>query len=162
QFLDRTLVTRSGIDQHVATTQGRNRLAWIIDIGAWRTAWPRRGQAAIALQIELVRPDTRWRPALRMAPVIGHIAGTILDPGAGGIEHHRLIQDAGALAFEPVVEPGEIWIIWPEIGLVDEVVLVGANPQFLIADPRLNVLERRQYAGLEDVEPGGHMKTGDV
>src|SRR5262249_28167918 len=47
-------------------------------------------------------------------------------------------------------------------GLVDEVVLVGADPQFLIADPRLNVLERRQYAGLEDVEPGGHMKTGNV
>ncbi len=97
-----------------------------------------------------------------MAPVIGHIAGTILDPGAGGIEHRRLVHDAGALAFEPVVEPGEIRIMRPEIGLVDEVVLVGANPQFLIADPRLNVLERRQHAGLEDVEPGGHMKTGNV
>ena len=40
--------------------------------------------------------------------------------------------------------------------------LVGANPQFLIADPRLNILECRQHAGLEDIEPGGHMKTGNV
>src|SRR5262249_22991377 len=109
----------------------------------WHTAWPRRGQATVALQIESVRPGTRWWPALRMAPVIGHIASTILDPGAGRIEHHRLIHNTSALAFEPVVEPCEIRIIWPEIGLVDEVVLVRANPQFLIADPRLNVLERR-------------------
>src|SRR5205823_3423846 len=105
----------------------------------------------------------KWMPpALRMAPIMRHIADTVLDPGAGGIEHRRLIHDAGALAFEPMVEPGKIWIIWPEIGLVDKVVLVGADPQFLLADPCLNVLERRQYAGLEDVEPGGHMKTGNV
>src|SRR5262249_7494850 len=97
-----------------------------------------------------------------MAPVIRYIAGTVLDPGAGGIEHRRLIHDAGALAFEPVVEPVEIWITRREIGLVDKGVLVRANPQFLIADPRLNVVERRQHAGLEDIEPGGHMKTGNV
>src|SRR4029453_13276420 len=162
QPLDRALVTRSGIDQHVATAQRRNRLARIIDIGAWCAAWSRCGQAAVAPQIESVRPYTRWWPALRMAPVMRHIAGTILDPGAGGIEYRWLIHDAGALAFEPVVEPGEIRIIGPEIGLVDEVVLVGANPQFLIADPRLNVVERRQHAGLEYIEPGGHMKTGNI
>src|ERR1043166_7759034 len=97
-----------------------------------------------------------------MAPVIGHIAGTVLDPGAGGIAHRRLLHDTGALAFEPMVEPGEIRITWPEIGLVHKVVLVGANPQFLIADPRLNVVERCQYAGLEDIEPGGHMKTRNI
>src|SRR5262245_9643145 len=107
-------------------------------------------------------PYTRWWPALRMAPVMRHIAGTVLDPGARGIKHRRLIHDAGVFAFEPVVEPGEIRIIRPEIGLVDEVVLVGANPQFLIAGPRLNVLERCQHASLEDIEPGGYMKTGNV
>src|SRR5262245_48597791 len=126
QPLDRALVTWSGIDQHVATAQRRNRLARIIDIAAWRTAWPQRAQAAVALQIESVQPDIRWWPALRMAPVICHITGTVLDPGAGGIEHRRLIHDTGTLAFEPMVEPSEIWIIWPEIGLIDEVVLVGA------------------------------------
>src|SRR5262249_15248108 len=134
QPLDRALVTRSGIDQHVATAKRRNRLARIIDIAAWRTAWPRRGQTAVAPQIESVRPCTRWWPALGMPPVICHIAGTILDPGAGGIEHRRFIHDTSALAFEPVVKPCEVRITWPEIGLVDEVVLVGANPQFLIAD----------------------------
>src|SRR5262245_41042312 len=141
QPLDRALVTRSGVDQHIATAQRRNWLARIIDIVTWRAAWPRHSQATVTLQIESVWPGIGWWPALRMAPIICHIAGTILDPGTGRIEHRRLIHDAGALAFEPVVEPGEIRIIWPEIGLVDKVVLVGANPQFLIPDPCLNLLE---------------------
>src|SRR5262249_1535723 len=97
QLLDRALVTRSGIDQHVATAQRRNRLMRIIDIATWRSTWSRRSKAAVALQIESVWLYTRWWPALRMAPVIGHITGTILDPGAGGIKHLRLIPDARAL-----------------------------------------------------------------
>jgi hypothetical protein len=32
----------------------------------------------------------------------------------------------------------------------------------LLAAPRLNVLECRQHTGLEDVEPGGHIKAGNV
>src|SRR4051794_25321214 len=41
-------------------------------------------------------------------------------------------------------------------------VLVRADPQLLIADARLNVVERRQYAGLENVEAGRDMKSGDL
>src|SRR4029077_7959749 len=78
------------------------------------------------------------------------------------IEPRRLVHDAGRLALQPVIEPREIGIARPEIAVVDEVVLVRADPQLLIADARLNVVERRQYAGLENVEPGRDVKAGDL
>ena len=40
--------------------------------------------------------------------------------------------------------------------------LVRADPQFLRAGARLDVLERGDHAGLEDVEPAGDVKAGDV
>jgi hypothetical protein len=46
--------------------------------------------------------------------------------------------------------------------MVNKVVLVGADPQLLIADARLNIVERRQHAGLKDVKPGRHVKAGNV
>jgi hypothetical protein len=46
--------------------------------------------------------------------------------------------------------------------MVNKVVLVGADPQLLIADARLNIVERRQHAGLKDVEPGRNVKSGNL
>src|SRR5207248_687508 len=50
----------------------------------------------------------------------------------------------------------------PEIAMVDEVVLVGADPQLLIANARLEIVERRQHAGLKHVEPGCDVEAGDL
>src|SRR5205085_3682417 len=50
----------------------------------------------------------------------------------------------------------------PEIAGVNEIVLVRADPQFLRAGARLDLLERGDDAGLEDVEPGGDVKPGNV
>ena len=59
-----------------------------------------------------------------------------------------------------MIEPLEIRIARPEIALVNVVVMVGADPQFLIADPRLDVVKARDHAGLKNVVPGGGVKAG--
>ncbi len=61
-----------------------------------------------------------------------------------------------------MAEPLEIGVARPEIAGVDEVVLVGADPQLLRPGARLDLLKRGDDAGLEDVEPAGDMKAGDV
>ena len=61
-----------------------------------------------------------------------------------------------------MAEPLEVRVAGPEIAGVNEVVLVGADPQLLRSGTGLDFLERGDNAGLEDVEPGGDMKPGDV
>ncbi len=63
------------------------------------------------------------------------------------------------LALQPVVEPLEIGIARPEIRLVDEVVIVRPDPQELVAGARLDIVEGRDDARLEDVVPGRGVKA---
>src|SRR6516162_4561415 len=63
QRLNWALVARSGIDQHVASTQGRDRPAWIINIAKGCTTWPVCGEPAVAPQKEPLRPAIWQRPA---------------------------------------------------------------------------------------------------
>src|SRR5215472_6214699 len=58
-----------------------------------------------------------------------------------------------------MTEPLKIGITWPEIGGVDEVVLVGPDPQFLRSGARLDLLVGGDDAGLKYVKPTGHMET---
>src|SRR5215831_6528559 len=97
-----------------------------------------------------------------MAPVVRGVGFAVLDPGAWGIEYRRLVHDSGRRALQPVIEPGKVRIARPEIAMVDEIVLVRADPQLLIADARLNVAKCRQHTGLEDVKPRCDVKAWDL
>src|SRR5215510_6527193 len=97
-----------------------------------------------------------------MAPVVRGVGFAVLDPRAWGIEYRRLVHDSGRRALQPVIEPGEVRIARPEIAMVDEIVLVRADPQLLIADTRLDFAERRQHAGLKDVKPRCDVKAWDL
>src|SRR6266851_7396420 len=94
----------------------------------------------------------RRRPALGPAPVVGGITGAVLDPGTRRIKHRRLVEQRARFTLQPIAEPGEIRVARPEIVGIDKIVLVGADPQFLRAGARLDVLERGDDAGLENVE----------
>ena len=107
-----------------------------------------------------MRPRSARRPALRMTPVVGDVGGAFFDPGARRIVTRRPVHDPGRLTLQPVVEPLEIGIARPEILLVDEVVIVRADPQELVAGARLDIAEGRHDARLKDVVPGRGVKAG--
>src|SRR5256885_540628 len=115
----------------------------------------------------IARPSGRTSISLVMKSVSGQSDCTcnvtrtlpaILDPGARRIEHGRLVGQRRRLVLQPIAEPLEIGIARPEILGIDEVVLIRADPQFLRAGACLDVLKRRDDAGLEDVEPAGDVK----
>jgi hypothetical protein len=162
QGLRRPLIAGAGLDQHVAPAERRDWAARVVLVAAWRTPGAIRREIALAVQIKPLRPGSRRRPALCTAPVVGGVVCSVVDPGARRVEYGRLVHDAGALALQPVVEPGEIGVVRPEVAGVDKGVLVGADPQFLGAGASLNVVEGRQHARLEDVEPSGDVKSWDV
>src|SRR6266481_4356395 len=113
----------------------------------------------------MLRPPkvgTGRRPALRAEPVVGDVGRTVLDPGARRIRHRRLVDDARLLALKPMAEPFEIGIARPEVAGVNKRVLVRSDPELLGAGAGLDVVECRQDARLEDVEPGGDVKSRDV
>src|SRR4029077_5495642 len=141
---------------------GWDRPARIIIVATRRATRPGSGYAAVAAQIEPLRSRARRRPALRAEPVVGDVGRTVLDPGARRISDRRLVHDPGFLALEPMVEPFEIGVARPEASGIDKRVLVGADPQLLSAGAGLDVVERCHNTRLEDVEPGGDVKSGDV
>ena len=46
--------------------------------------------------------------------------------------------------------------------VVYEIVVIGTDPQYLVARPGLNVMKRRQHTALKDIKPGGDVKAGNV
>ena len=160
QGLDRTLVARTAVDQHVTPAEGWNRTPGVVDITAPVAARTVRAEAAVAPQIQPLADDSRRRPVLGVTPVIGDIAGLVRNPGTGRIQNRRLIRDPGRRILEPVVKPLEVGIAWPEVTLIHKVVAVGSDPQALVSDAGLNVAKGGQHAGQKNVEPGGDVKTG--
>src|SRR5215469_14674541 len=134
QSLHCALIARPGIDQHIAPTEGWDWSARIIAVTTRRPARAIGAEIAVTAEIEPPRPRLRWRPALGMAPIVGYIGFAVFDPGARRIEYRWLVHDAGGPALQPIIEPCEIGIARPEIAVIDEIVLVGADPQLLIAD----------------------------
>src|SRR5262249_51460327 len=119
-------------------------------------------EAAVTTEIEPSRPRLPRRPALGLAPIVRDVGFAVFGPSARRIEHRRLVHDAGGFALQPMIEPCEIGVARPEIAAIDEMMLVRADPQLLIADARLKVVERRDYAGLENVEPARDVEAGDL
>jgi hypothetical protein len=115
----------------------------IITILAPRSAGPIGTEGTVTTQIKLLRPRLRGRPELGISPFGRAIGFPVVDSGSRGEVHRQLVHDASRLALQPVIEPREIRIPRPEIVMIDEVVLVGADPQLLITGARLNILERR-------------------
>ena len=160
QGLDRALVHLAGGDQHVAPAERRVRLARIVGIPPWV---PSRGraEAALARQEDALRSRAGRRPGLRSSPIIGSVGLFRLDPRPGRIEDSRFGDQIGWLVFQIVAEPLEIGITGPAVGLINEMVCVGTDPQFLRPRPRLNLLKRRQHTGQKDVVPCGGVKAGN-
>src|SRR5215472_4203830 len=128
QSLGRALVARPGVDQHVTPARGWDWPARIITVATRRTARPIGCETAITAEIEPPRPRLRWRPALGTPPIVRDIGFAVFDPGARRIDYRWLVHDAGGLALQPVIEPCEIGIARPEIAVIDEIVLVRADP----------------------------------
>src|SRR6266478_5793174 len=134
----------------------------IVEVTSGLAIWTVGAEAAIARQIELLLNGSRRRPTLRMAPIIGNVIFLVGDPRAWRIEDRRLVHNPRALALEPVIKPLEVRIACPEVAFIHEVMGVGSDPQTLVADARVKMRKGGQYAGLENIEPAGDMKTGDV
>ena len=156
------MIARAGVDHHIAAAERRNRPVGIVAVASGLAIWTVGAEAAIASQIELLWNSSRRRPAFRVAPIIGNVIFLIGDPRARRIEDRRLAHDPRALALEPVIKPLEVRIAWPEIAFIHEVMAVGSNPETLVADAGVEMGKGRQHAGLENIEPGRDMKTGDV
>src|SRR5207249_522678 len=141
--------------------RGRDGPARVVMIVTRRSTRPIGTEHPVTAEIEPLQPPLRWWPALGIEPVGRGIVVPVLNPGSWRVEHRGLVHDAGRLALQPVIEPREIRIARPEIGMIHKIVLVRPNPQLLIPDPRLDFLKRRQHAGLENVKPAGDMESGD-
>jgi putative CocE/NonD family hydrolase len=120
-------------------------------LDAARNADPPFIGSADWLQLPLTRyPDfATWQPFLD--DIIMHPAPdsfrsrhnfrrTIDIPGL-----HVFVDDAGGLAFQPMVEPLERRVARPEIARINKVMLVRADPQLLSAGAPLDIVERRDH-----------------
>ena len=61
-----------------------------------------------------------------------------------------------------MIEPNEIRIARRELFLIHEVVLVRADPQQLVADAGLDLVEGGEDARQENVEPRGDMEAWNI
>src|SRR5690242_4211239 len=88
QGLNRALVARPGINQHVAPAQSGDRPPRVVAIAQGGTLRP-AAEPTVAPQIESPQLGVLGRPALGVAPIVWNVMRGVLDPGSWRIEYRR-------------------------------------------------------------------------